>query len=65
MSTSWYGNTASTSSGYYKFTIDEKEIHIPKKAFKEVKDELIKIAEEEEADKQKHLPIFNPEDLDI
>lgn len=68
MSTSWYGKTASTSSGFYKFSIDDQDIHIPKKVLdeiKEVKEELVKIAEEEEEDKQKHLPIFNPEDLDI
>ena len=27
--------------------------------------ELRQIAKEEEEDKEKHLPIFNPEDLDI
>ena len=68
MNNDWYGGTASTSSGFYKFSIDNTEIHIPKRVLdelKEVKEELVKIAEEEEADKQKHLPIFNPEDLDI
>ena len=68
MNNDWYEYTASTSSGSYKFSVGDQEIHIPKRVLdelKEVKEELVKIAEEEEEDKQKHLPIFNPEDLDI
>jgi len=59
-----YRYTSSTSSGFY----DNTEIHIPKRVLdqlKEVKEDLVKIAEEQEEDKRKHLPIFNPEDLDI
>ena len=58
----WYGSTSSTSSGYWMKSPPSKRV---KFSSKEIAEELVKIAEEQEDDKEKHLPIFDPKDLDI
>lgn len=77
MSNDWFNSsgTASASSypNGYSFKLKGR-IGEPRPAgkavesdinFKEIATELKKIADEEEEDKQKHLPVFDPEDLDI
>ena len=60
MNNSYYTSTAST--GNYKSVWDNLKIEEDKE---DIKTELKKIAKEQEEDKEKHLPIFNPKDLDI
>lgn len=59
----YYSDTSSTSTGTGYWT--KKPTPIKKKEITEMKDELIKIAEEMEEDREKHLPKFDPKDLDL
>jgi len=54
-----YYNTTTSSTGT---SFDWSNI---KKTKKDITKELHKIAEEQEEDKEKHLPLFNPKDLDL
>ncbi len=60
----WYSSTSSTASGYWM----KPQTIFPRgsvEAREEITEELKKIAKEMEEDKEKHLPIFDPKDLDI
>jgi len=54
--------TATATTGNYKVVWENLKIEEDKE---KIKAELKKIAKEQEEDKEKHLPIFNPKDLDI
>ncbi len=59
-------SASSTNCGDYTFSEFNKYIKIFKENTKKsILEELHTIVKEEEEDKEKHLPIFNPEDLDI
>ncbi len=60
-----YYNTTASSTGT---SFDWSDIHTVKKVVKSKKEivkELHKIVKEQEEDKEKHLPLFNPKDLDL
>lgn len=51
---------------YREPKMEEAELKIDFEAIKEeLTGELKTIAKEQEEDKEKHLPVFNPEDLDL
>jgi hypothetical protein len=58
----WFSSSTASASNYHKPADVNTRI---KRKVDEIKDELKVIAEEEEEDKQKHLPIFDIKDLDI
>lgn len=58
---SWYAtSSSSTSTDYTPYFSKVKKV-----ITNEIKDELIKISEEVEEERQKNLPRFDPKDLDI
>jgi hypothetical protein len=59
ISNNWHSSSTASTANYNtcKNSIKFKT--------EEIKQEVKKIAEEEEEDKQKHLPIFDIKDLDI
>ena len=63
----WYSSsTTASDSNYHRPESRPMEVKARiKKKISEIKDELKVIVEEEEEDKQKHLPIFDIKDLDI
>lgn len=62
----WYSSSSTSAASHYYRPTEPKEVNARiKQRIDEVKDELKVIAEEEEEDKQKHLPIFDIKDLDI
>jgi len=72
----YYGNTSSSYANTRGYWYDNKVIKVRardeagpqpelKIDFEAIKSELQNIAKEQEEDKEKHLPKFDPEDLDI
>lgn len=59
----WFSSSTTTASSYYHKPMDVN-VRIKRKV-DEIKQELKTIAEEEEEDKEKYLPIFDIKDLDI
>ena len=59
----WRSQTSSSSTGYWmkpQVVVTRGEVTVG-----EILEEMVKITEEQEEDREKHLPIFDPEDLDI
>jgi len=56
----WYSSSTTTTATDYKTGMGRIKLKT-----EEIKEELKTITEEEEEDKQKHLPVFDIKDLDI